>query len=158
MSGMSEQQERALIAGLKALAATTRTASAGAGVEEAVLGEMRRRVKPAPTSRAWLPVAAALILATSSGVWLAQRSGAGPRTQIDLTGFMEVPGAADLPPMESGTIVRVALPVTALPSYGIQLVPDFDTYSVVADLLVAQDGMTRGIRFVTDSDTSRSTP
>jgi len=155
---MNDQQERALIAGLKALAATTRTALASAGVEEAVLAEMRRRAKPAPTSRAWLPVAAALMLATSSGVWLAHRSGPAPRTQIHPSGFVEVPGAAALPPMESGTIVRVALPVTALPAYGIQIIPDFDTYSVEADLLVAQDGMTRAIRLVDDSQTSRSTP
>jgi hypothetical protein len=63
-----------------------------------------------------------------------------------------------LPPLESGTIVRVALPVTALPSYGIQIVPDIHRYSVEADLLVGQDGMTRAIRLVNDSDTSRSTP
>jgi hypothetical protein len=103
-------------------------------------------------------VAAALIVATSSGVWLAQRSGPGPRAEIQATGFVEVPGAAALPPMESGTIVRITVPLTALPSYGIQIIPDFDAYAVEADLLVAQDGLTRGIRLVNDSNTSRSTP
>ena len=60
--------------------------------------------------------------------------------------------------MESGAIVRVELPLSALPSYGIQIVPDMATDSVDADLLVAQDGLARGIRLVNDSHTSRSTP
>jgi hypothetical protein len=155
---MTEQQERTLRAGLKALATVTRDASAGPAVEAAVLAEMRRRHTPAPLSRGWLPVAAALVLATSSGVWLAQTGRPEPHRQIHPAGFIEVPGVSALPPLESGTIVRVALPVTALPSYGIQIVPDIHRYSVEADLLVGQDGMTRAIRLVNDSDTSRSTP
>jgi hypothetical protein len=153
---MNEQHDRALTAGLKALAATTSQASAGASVEAAVLEEMRRRAKPAATSPAWLPLAAALILATSSGVWLAQNTRPDPRRQIHPAGFIELPGVGALPPMESGSIVRVVLPITELPSYGIQIVPDIHTYAVEADLLVGQDGMTRAIRLVNNSDSSRS--
>lgn len=155
---MNEQQERALIEGLKALASSTLGASASPPVEAAVLTEMRRRSHPAATTRAWMPVAAALLLASASGVWLAQKASPALPTEIQSAGFLDVPGAAALPPMESGAIVRVVLPVTALPSYGIQIVPDISTASVEADLLVAQDGVTRAIRLVNDSRTSRSTP
>ena len=72
-------------------------------------------------------------------------------------GFLAIPAAAYLPPMESGAIVRVELPLSALPSYGIQIVPEMHTDSVDADLLVAQDGLARGIRIV-NSHNSRSTP
>ena len=154
---MNEQQERVLIAGLKSLAASTRD-GASARVEQAVLAEMGQLQKPLSTNRAWLPLAAGLLLATTSGVWIA-RSAPDARPQPAAPwGFVDVPGAAGLPPMESGTIVRVTLPVTALSSYGIAFAPDISTDSVEADLLVAQDGVTRAVRLVNDSTTSRSTP
>jgi hypothetical protein len=155
---MNEQQERALTAGLRALAATTRNASADPRVEAAVLAEMRRVVKPAVISRGWRPLAAALVLASTTGVWLAQKAAQPAATQTQMGGFVAVPGAAALPPMESGAIVRVALHLTELPAYGIQIVPEMTTDSVDADLLIAQDGLARGIRLVNDSQTSRSTP
>jgi serine protease len=61
---MNEQQERALRTGLTALAATTRGASSSPAVERAVLAEMRRVASPRPLSRAWLPLAAALVIAS----------------------------------------------------------------------------------------------
>lgn len=157
MSGMTEQQARALAEGLKALAATTRHASASPLVEAAVLAEMGRRPAPLRTSAAWLAVAAALLIAAGAGVWLAGQAGPVRAATIHPAGFVDIPGASSLPPMESGAIVRVALPVAALPSYGIQIAPDFGVDGVEVDLLVAQDGLPRAIRFVNDSD-SRSTP
>jgi hypothetical protein len=155
---MNEQQDRALSAGLRALAAATRTASASEGVEAAVLAAMRRDVKPQAPAAAWMPLAAALLLSATSGVWLAQQAPHRRPQPIQPAGFIEVPGVGALPPMESGAIIRVALPVTALPAYGIQIVPEISTDSVEADLLVGQDGVTRAIRLVNDSNTSRSTP
>ena len=153
MSGMTEQQERALRDGLRALARTTRGASASASVERAVLAEMERRGTPAAPRRAWLAVAAALILLSSAGLWLARQ--APPRkTQtatIEPAGFVEVPGAWLLPPLESGAIVRIGLPVAVLPSYGIQIAPEFGRDAVIAELLVAQDGHPRAIRLVNDT-------
>lgn len=73
-------------------------------------------------------------------------------------GFLEIPGTRYLPPLESAAIVRVSLPVTTLPSYGIQIAPDMTTESVDADLLIAQDGLARGIRLVNDLQRSGSTP
>jgi len=157
---MTEQQERALAEGLRALAATTRHASASRGVAAAVLAEMARREPvSARTARAWLPIAAALLMTVGTGVWVARQAEPSRATgTIRPLGFVDIPGAAALPPMESGAIVRVAIPVAALPSYGIQIAPDFGVERVEVDLMVAQDGLPRAIRFVNDSLTSRSTP
>jgi hypothetical protein len=162
---MNEQQQRTLIEGLHALAATTRHASAGAHVEAAVLAEMARvaapsrpNVKPSYTVDAtWLAIAATLLLACASGIWLVQRLPLSDQDAIQAGGFLDIPAAAYLPPMESGAIVRVELPLSALPAYGIQIVPDMETDAVDADLLIAQDGLARGIRLVNNSHT-RSTP
>ena len=156
---MTDQQERALAEGLRALAATTRLASASPAVEAAVLAEMARRPAPARrTSPAWLPIAAALLLAVAGGIWVSEQAAGRPAGTIVPSGFVSLPGAATLPPFESGAIVRIALPVAALPSYGIQIGPDFDSGRIDVDLLVAQDGIPRAIRFADDTHASRSTP
>ena len=162
MSGMNEQQQRALADGMKALAATTRHAGASARVEAAVMAEWARvsglsEARPPAAGRfAWRAIAAALILASSSGVWLSQRYGVTVNSSRQ-SDFLEIPGAAYLPPLESAAIVRVALPVSSLPSYGIYI-GDAATDAVEADLLIAQDGLARGIRLVNNSQSSRSTP
>jgi hypothetical protein len=71
--------------------------------------------------------------------------------------FMEIPGAAGLPAFESGAIVRLELPVAALPTYGVAIAPDVGRLLVEADVLVGQDGRMRGIRLVSsDSDAAGS--
>lgn len=179
---MNEQQERAIVQGLRALAATTKDASASPHVEQAVVAEMGRLPstlepgKPASTgvrlaegqvgagfsrpaaSAGWFVyAAAALLLVSLSGAWLARESvqqGPGP---IHPAGFVEIPNARTLPPMESGSIVRVALPVTVLPQYGLAILPDVANDMVEAELLIAQDGLPRMIRLAHD-DSTRSTP
>ena len=66
-------------------------------------------------------------------------------------GFVALPGAAGLPDFESGEIVRVEIPLTSLPTYGIEILPDAQGSPVEADLLVGQDGQARAIRLVTTS-------
>ncbi len=66
-------------------------------------------------------------------------------------GFMALPGAAGLPDFESGEIVRIEIPLTSLPTYGIEILPDAQGSPVEADLLVGQDGQARAIRLVTTS-------
>ena len=61
--------------------------------------------------------------------------------------FVMVPGAAALPPMESGTLVRVDVPVSMLPSLGVTP-PASPVARVRADLIVGQDGLTRAVRLV----------
>lgn len=61
--------------------------------------------------------------------------------------FIPIPGASALPPMESGTLVRVDLPASVLPSYGLTPPPG-RTASVTTDLIVGQDGLPRAVRIV----------
>lgn len=63
-------------------------------------------------------------------------------------GFVALPSAAGLPAFESGEIVRVEVPVTSLPMYGIDIAPDARGPAVEADFLVGQDGQARAIRLV----------
>ena len=62
--------------------------------------------------------------------------------------FVMVPGASTLPAMESGSLVRVDVPVAELPSLGLTPPPSNRTASVRADLIVGQDGLPRAVRLV----------
>jgi len=62
--------------------------------------------------------------------------------------FVAIPTAVGLPPLESATIVRAELPLSALPEYGLQISTHAAHAVVQADLLVGQDGVPRGIRLV----------
>jgi hypothetical protein len=61
--------------------------------------------------------------------------------------FTIVPGAAGLPPMESGSLVRMDVPVSMLPSLGVTPPPG-QARAVTADFIVAQDGLPRAVRLV----------
>jgi hypothetical protein len=61
--------------------------------------------------------------------------------------FVMVPGAAALPPMESGELVRIFVPISMLPSLGV-VPPANSVARVRADLIVGQDGLTRAVRLV----------
>jgi hypothetical protein len=58
-----------------------------------------------------------------------------------------IPSAAGLPDFESGEIVRLGIPVTALPNYGLEI-PSGVQRSIQADFLIGQDGQARAIRLV----------
>jgi hypothetical protein len=61
--------------------------------------------------------------------------------------FVVVPGAAALPPMESGELVRMDVPVSLLPSLGVAP-PASPVARVKADVIVGQDGLPRLVRLV----------
>ena len=71
--------------------------------------------------------------------------------------FHPLPGAAGLPDLESGSVVRIELPVAALPEYGVDIVPDPAKSTVQADLLVGQDGQPRAIRLVGAEESTHDT-
>jgi hypothetical protein len=62
--------------------------------------------------------------------------------------FVRIPSAIGLPELESGTVLRMELPLTALPEYGLEIAPDAVRTSVEADILVGQDGQPRAIRLI----------
>jgi predicted anti-sigma-YlaC factor YlaD len=68
-----------------------------------------------------------------------------PATSAD-TAFMVLPGADALPRLESGRVIRIEIPESALSSVG--LWPPAHAGSVQADVLVGQDGLARAIRLV----------
>jgi hypothetical protein len=164
---MTEQQERALREGLRALAGRSREDVASPTVEAAVLarmvshnpGAVAARRTSAPSTR-WFSLAAAAVLMAASvaGSWLASRAEPRSGAVIRPAGFVEIPGASALPPIESGSIIRLALPVGALPQYGLPVPGDVISGHVNAELLVAQDGVPRAIRLVRDETMRSSAP
>jgi hypothetical protein len=73
-----------------------------------------------------------------------------PRRAASEGGFITLPAAVGLPDFESGVIVRMELPQSALPAYGLEIFPESKT-PVEADLLIGQDGQARAIRLVNRS-------
>ena len=109
--------------------------------------------QPRSTGRRWVWVtAAAGLLATTLALnWLVATA---PRevletsaTTVDLSEFVPWPGTQTWPPFESGRVVRVDLPVSALPALGL-LPPSSAATVVQADIVVAQDGFARAVRLV----------
>ena len=60
--------------------------------------------------------------------------------------FVAVPGADALPRLESGRVIRIEIPESALSSVG--LWPTANGGAVQADVLVGQDGLVRAVRLV----------
>ena len=71
----------------------------------------------------------------------------GVQPDPPLREFVAVPGAAMLPRMESGSLVRMNLPVSMLPSLGV-MPPAGGATAVKADLIVGQDGLPRAVRLL----------
>ena len=103
---------------------------------------------------AWTIATAASIVIAVALDWLVARN--APRhgnaatmrePAVDLAGFVPWPGANARPPFESGSLMRVELPVSTLPSLGLE--PPQSAGSVVeADIVVGQDGFARAVRLV----------
>lgn len=96
--------------------------------------------------------AAALVALTVAINWLVvatdPRSGSGRAAEVvDHAEFVAWPGAEARPPFESGSVVRVELPVAALSALGLSA--PLSTATVVqAEVVVAQDGFARAVRLV----------
>jgi len=116
--------------------------------------QQEKRV-PAARAGLWRPgAAAALVALAATMAWvIVGRSGRSPAAPVvaplTTTEFVLWPGAAELPTFESGHLMRMEVPVSALPSLG--LVPPATHAAVVqADVLVGQDGLPRAVRLSPD--------
>lgn len=162
MYRMTQQHDERLSAGFRALADRARDAAAGERVRQAVLaaasGVERAPARSAVGSWFGWAAAAVLVLSSISGAWLAHRVDRVGTSPVRPAGFVAIPGASVLPPIDSAAIVRVSVPVTALPQYGLPIVADATGETVEADLLIAQDGIPRAIRLTEDSTLTGSTP
>jgi hypothetical protein len=148
------QRERALTSGLKAVAGLTSGARPPVEMERRLLdayaGMHAQASRTRTYSRVWRAAAAVLLIAAGLSTWSVwdvppgspANSARGPFDE-----FMPLPIASALPALESGVIVRIQVPVSALPRYGL-VMPDTRKSEVQADLLVGQDGQPRAIRLI----------
>lgn len=72
---------------------------------------------------------------------------AGTRNEI-ATDFIPVMGVYNLPAADSGQVVRVELPRSALTRFGLPMNIDRAGARIKADVVVGNDGLARAIRFV----------
>jgi hypothetical protein len=100
------------------------------GLPKAVQPVVARRIKPAPRAS----VRAAKVEA--------------PRVQEVATDFLPLEDTVSLPAIESGHILRVSLPRSTMMRFGFPVNPDRMMEPVKADVVFAQDGIARAVRFV----------
>jgi hypothetical protein len=144
-------------------------------VEERLVGELRRRSRARRRNR-WLGAGISGVIAAVLAVtlWMgtdqvvqnptlarspapaavktapptADVSPAPERGAEVAINFYPLPDADELPPIESATIVRVQLPMSSLRLMGVPVSEDRAADYVQADMLLGQDGLARGVRFV----------
>ena len=156
----SNKHDSKLSAALRALAKDDAKLSASPDVEKRLLSELRA-ISRARRRRTWLgvsSVAAALVLAIALYAWRI-----GNRQPTETVQTPSAPEAAiaevateflPLPyyqvPMNTGSTVRIKVPSTALVSFGIAPIEFREGLdgTVLADVLVGEDGLARAVRFV----------
>jgi hypothetical protein len=152
--------EQAVVSALRRLAQDVDVPPADPQAERALLEAFdaaweQTRASTRPRFPRPAAVAALLALAVTIAWMTTSRSARVPAptpsaaVPLATTEFVIWPGAAELPRFESGHLLRMELPVSALPSLG--LVPPSSRAAVVqADVLVGQDGFPRAVRLSPD--------
>ena len=154
-----DRHDASLTAALRALAAIDGRAGASAAVEARLLAEARSiaRARRRRTLAAFLPIAAALILAVAAAVW--QSTARPPVARMGRVALLQrgeavtafFPLAYSHVPASGAQIVRLQVPLRALRSFGLASAnaPDGGSSgTVLADVLVGDDGLARAVRFV----------
>jgi hypothetical protein len=122
---------------------------------EAFDAAQQEKLAPAARASVSRPAAAAALLALAATMaWvIVGRFGRPPAAPVvaplTTTEFVLWPGAAELPTFESGHLMRMEVPVSALPSLGL-MPPATHAAVVQADVLVGQDGLPRAVRLSPD--------
>jgi len=149
--------EPELLQGLRALAAES-PQEAPPRVEERLVAELRRRSRArrrnfrlAGASGAiaaglavllWMHPAASKLVATRAAI-------AEDAAFTELAdGFYPLPDADALSPLETAMVVRVELPMSSLRLMGVPVNGASAAELIQADVLLGQDGLARGVRFV----------
>ncbi|MBZ5611868.1 MAG: hypothetical protein LAP38_26710 [Acidobacteriia bacterium] len=169
-----KENERELLDGMRALAASE-PREAPQRVEQLLLARFRARSKRR-RAELWGSVGAgiaAVAAATALVFWLApprsqqapaDRAAVNPagatqpaaemqvenavvRTDEIAASFYPLPVADELPPLETGMVVRVQLPMSSLRLMGLPVGED-PGETVQADVLLGQDGLARGVRLI----------
>jgi hypothetical protein len=147
--------EQAVVSALRRLAQDTSVPPVDPQAERVLLEafDAAWEQKRTPARRRFSrPAAAAALLALAATIaWMiaspARAPAPAPSAAVPLatTEFVIWPGATELPRFESGHLMRMELPVSALPSLGL-VAPPSRAAVVQADVLVGQDGFPRAVR------------
>lgn len=145
-------KDDALAQALQRLKDADETMSASGAVEARLLDEVRRLQRP---TRAWRPqviaavAAAAIVLATLTlGWWMRSRPIPATATTEVMTEFFPLFYASV--PSGQSHLVRMELPRESLSRFGVMSADGIHRTSgtVLADVLVGDDGLARAVRFV----------
>ena len=155
---MNDRQspDRALNDALRAIAGEDARAGASAAVEAHLMAEFRSvaaaRRRRLRTRVALLAAAAALAIGAAIPLWWSVKSDVGgpmsERREV-ATAFMPLPYSGV--PMNDGHVVRMRVPRASLVSFGLVPADSFDdaaSGTVLADVVVGDDGLARAVRFV----------
>ncbi len=171
------EQERVLTVQLQALARAMALEEAPIWIEDRLLSQFRKLAPSGdrPARRSWVKasgaIAAGLVLlilsayfvmlsstqpeqmhtrtrpVESQGVAPFGREGGSFRPQV-VTDFIPLLDASSMQVSERGRLVRVRLERTALLWIGLPMNEDLAESSVLADVLIGDDGLARAVRFV----------
>jgi hypothetical protein len=149
-----------LTSALRAVAADDEQLNTSAAVQARLLAEVgsMARARRRRTRIIALAIAAGLLLAIATPVWRARvrppaatraavvsESGRGSADEVSTDFF---PLAYSNVPAPAGHMVRIQVPRTALASFGVTSFASADDASVLADVVVGDDGLARAVRFV----------
>jgi hypothetical protein len=155
-------RERVLRNALRALAEDDARDGASADVEARLLSEVRALARARRRTQAkLLAIAAILIMAVTIPVWqLAERPPAAPPTPAPSDSGSDIatefyPLTFSNVPMTGGHLVRLEVSRVALASFGLLPAESLGSRpgTVLADVLVGEDGLARAVRFVRTEST-----
>jgi hypothetical protein len=156
----SDNRDPSLTAALRALAEDETRAGASSSVEARLLAEVRSiaQARRRRTHATVAALAAALFLAVAVPLWraTAHRPPADSAATHSVVSVGEVataffPLRYSTVPMTGGQIVRMQVPQSALGSFGLasgDVLDGASSRTVLADVLVGEDGLARAVRFV----------
>jgi anti-sigma factor RsiW len=154
------RSQRALKAGLRAVAGQMRQVGAPARVESRLRAAFRAHkgspayapVRPHSPIVTWATAAAAVIgLAMFLVRQPAQMATDGETdggTAVASSGFIALPNAAEIGPNEDANMVRVEVPRSAMIALGFPVNPEQAGQPVQADVMLGADGLARAVRFL----------
>jgi len=152
------ERQRAMSVALRRLADAQRVPAPNRDRLNALLAsfDRPRGRSPQATIAVGLSLAASVLIVVSLSVGVERRASAPRPSQAVAathapsasaeTAFVVLPGADALPRLESGRVIRIEIPESALSSVG--LWPPAHGGAVQADVLVGQDGLARAVRLV----------
>jgi len=105
------------------------------------------RVQPAGDSKPTSPLVADSTRRQASSVKLHSSRASAVTLEEEFTDFVPLAGFADPLDLDQGEVVRVSLPSSAVADLGLPVNEDAQETTMLAEVLIAEDGTARAIRF-----------